>query len=293
VKPNTTFIPTGHDIDHEARRQSIGASEIAAIVELNPWQTPNELWRVKVGLSESFEGSALTEWGIRLEATIRDAYAEKTGYEVMPTDYHTHKLYPWATCSPDGLVYVDGKLSHGLEIKTASAYTANKWGEEPHGKVPEQYLLQCHWSMMITELPMWHLAVLINGSDFRVYEILRDESIEAMLLARARVFWFEHVLKGIPPDEFGPDRVADEYLQRKYKQRGDDIEIVGQEFDVLLENIRVAKARKEDFEREQQIAQNHMKAFIGDRVGVQGATGKATWRQGKDGRRRLRIQYFD
>ena len=36
----------------EHRKSGIGSSEVATILGLNPWETPYQLWRRKVGLDE-------------------------------------------------------------------------------------------------------------------------------------------------------------------------------------------------------------------------------------------------
>jgi predicted phage-related endonuclease len=41
--------------------------------------------------------------------------------------------------------------------------------------------------------------VLFGNSDFRIYEIARDQALEELVIAKASTFWNEHVLKDIPP----------------------------------------------------------------------------------------------
>jgi len=287
-----SYRPAGQKIDHEERRKSIGGSEIASIFGLNKFQSANQLWELKVGLAEPFEGNELTRAGLFIEPAIIEMYKDSTGYRVESSGVARHKLYPWATCSPDGIVFAGDKKALGLEAKNVSAYMSHEWGEPPHGKVPDAYLLQCHWCMMITEMDLWHLACLINGNDFRVYHIPRDTTIEATMLARARTFWFEHVIRGIPPEEHAPDKVVDRYLQRKYGKHDDDIIAGGEEVETIVENYRVAKKKHEEYQLEMQVSVNMLKDLIGSHKGIQGDTFRATWTENKNGTRVFRLKDF-
>jgi predicted phage-related endonuclease len=53
--------------------------------------------------------------------------------------------------------------------------------------------------MAITGIDKTDLAVLFGNSDFRIYEVARDLELEALVIAKANIFWNEHVLKDIPP----------------------------------------------------------------------------------------------
>ena len=53
--------------------------------------------------------------------------------------------------------------------------------------------------MAITGIDKTDLAVLFGNSDFRIYEIARDPTLEELVIAKASTFWNEYVLKDIPP----------------------------------------------------------------------------------------------
>src|SRR5262245_52949583 len=66
------------DIDRaawlEARRKGIGASEIAAVLGISPWESPFSLYWRKVN-GWDYEPSSEMEWGTRLEPVIAEKYA--------------------------------------------------------------------------------------------------------------------------------------------------------------------------------------------------------------------------
>jgi len=86
-----------------------------------------------------------------------------------------------------------------LECKTANPFTSSDWGEVGSDEVPMSYLCQCVWYMAITGIDKTDLAVLFGNSDFRIYEIARDQALEELVIAQASAFWNDHVLKDIPP----------------------------------------------------------------------------------------------
>jgi predicted phage-related endonuclease len=86
-----------------------------------------------------------------------------------------------------------------LECKTANHYSQGDWGEPGSDAIPLPYLCQCLWYLGITNLAEIDVAVLLGGSDLRIYTITRDLELEFLLFEKATFFWTEHVQKDIPP----------------------------------------------------------------------------------------------
>lgn len=189
---------------HLARRSSIGSSDAAAAIGMNPYFTAIELWQEKRGLVPPFEGNESTKWGQLLEPAVRQEYAEKTGRVVrLPPDTITHHELEFVTCHPDGITD-DGRLYEGK----CARYPDN-WGEHGSDEIPEHYLIQVQHGMMVTGLPVCDVAVLIGGADFRIYEVRADKGLQKSILDAELDFW-EHVQKGTPPalDYGAPGAIA-------------------------------------------------------------------------------------
>jgi len=113
-----------------------------------------------------------------------------------------HPTHEFATCSPD-----DVTADTLLEYKTASIYSAKRWG---YGDgVPSEYLGQVLWSLWVTQLPRALLCVAfgIDGDDgafevteCRQYWLERDAEMEATFAEVGGAFWRDHVLARRPPD---------------------------------------------------------------------------------------------
>ena len=68
---------------HRHRAQFRNASESAAVMGLNPWQTPYQLWLVRTGRLEVLV-TAPMQHGTQLEPKARAAYEEQTGSVMQP-----------------------------------------------------------------------------------------------------------------------------------------------------------------------------------------------------------------
>jgi len=179
----------------EARRRGIGGSDAAVVLGLSRWKTPYQLWQEKTGLiADDDKDTPVMYWGRTLEAVIRAHYQTATGlYIEVPPKQLRHPENNWMIANVDGLTS-NGKI---LEIKTAR--TADGWGEEGTDEVPDAYALQVQHYMAVTGRKMADIAVLIGGSDFRIYSIGADVQLQSDLIKAESAFW-ELVQKRAPPE---------------------------------------------------------------------------------------------
>jgi putative phage-type endonuclease len=183
-----------------ARRKGIGASEIAAVLCISPWESPFSLyWRKVEGWD--FEPSAEMEWGTRLEPAVAQKYADAhPEYELGDGHLEESPFHPWMLATPDRYVWLVGKSTlniHGLlELKTA--HSADGWGEPGTADIPVQYRAQVLWQMAVCDVEWADLAVLIGGSDYREYTVFRDEKDIAVMVEAGRRF-MARIEAGDPP----------------------------------------------------------------------------------------------
>ena len=67
----------------EHRKSGIGSSEVATILGLNPWETPYQLWRRKVGLDEPKTETFAMKAGHYLEDAVAQFWHDDTGREII------------------------------------------------------------------------------------------------------------------------------------------------------------------------------------------------------------------
>lgn len=176
------------------RRSGIGGSDAAAVLGLSKWKTPLQVYLDKRGEAPEIPDNEAMLWGRALEPVIRQQYAERTGRAVlMPDGILRHPAHSFMLANLDGMTE-DRRV---VEIKTAR--TAQAWGEPGSDEVPQDYLLQVQHYMAVTGFEVADIAVLIGGSDFRLYEVPADRELQEMLIDAEDAFW-RNVEQGIPPE---------------------------------------------------------------------------------------------
>lgn len=177
------------------RKRGIGGSDAAAICGLSPWKSPYQVWTEKRGENAGLqEDSEPMFWGRTLEPVIRQRYSDVTGNTVVvPTDIIRHPEIDFMLASLDGIA----NNERVLEVKTARM--PMEWGEPGTNEIPDIYMLQVQHYLAVTKLSLADVAVLIGGSDFRIYEVPEDLELQGLLIEKETAFW-KMVQDGTPPD---------------------------------------------------------------------------------------------
>lgn len=243
---------------HTERRNSIGSSDAAAAIGLNPYFSSIELWQEKRGTAPPFQGNESTKWGQLLEPAVRQEYAEQTGRVVrLPPDTIVHPDVPFITCHPDG-VTDDRRLYEGK-----CARFPDNWGEHGSDEIPEHYLIQVQHALMVTRLPVCDVAVLIGGADFRIYEVGADLALQGTILEAEREFWV-HVQKGTQPkfDASAPGAIA--VLKKLYPGTNGKSVKANDACIAARARFEVAKAQEKDGKEAADTAKAQMLEFMGE-----------------------------
>ena len=202
----------------EHRRHSIGGSDAATIVGLNPYSSRYELWADKLGKIPPKEENEAMRIGHDLEEYVAQRFCEATGKRVRrENSILTNTDIPFAHANVDRIVIGE---KAGLECKTTSVLNLKRFAG---GEYPPNYYVQCQHYMMVTGYKVWYLAVLVLGREFLWFEVKRcDEDIEA-LRAAEQDFW-ELVEKQEAPAVDGTDSCGDT-LDKLYPDSDPDVDI--------------------------------------------------------------------
>jgi predicted phage-related endonuclease len=141
-------------------------------------------------------------FGSFAESFVASEYSRSTGFDLIHDEsIYVHPEYSFMSAHIDRFVLENDSPSPSriLECKTANPFSAGDWGEVGSDQVPLTYLCQCIWYMAITNINRVDLAVLFGNSDFRIYEISRDQELESTILQKASFFWNTYVLHDVPP----------------------------------------------------------------------------------------------
>jgi putative phage-type endonuclease len=254
----------------EARRAGIGGSDVAAILGLSKWKTPLQVYLEKRGEVGDQEDNAAMRWGRYLEPVVRQAYADETGREVrVPSAAIRHPVHEFMLANIDG--YTDDQRL--FEAKTARS--ADGWGEPGSDQVPQPYLLQVQHYMAVTALPIADVAVLVGGSDFRLYEVPADQELQEMLVDAEAEFW-KAVVRGEPPD---PISYAD-VIGRWGSASRADLVMADERLLAAVEQLRDLKHQRERLEAAEEDAKVLVMKALADCDTLVDPAGKTlcTWR---------------
>lgn len=205
-----------------ARREGITGTDLPKILGLTKYGNALSVWLDKRGELDDEAGEAAL-WGQILEDAVAQEWARRNETTVIDVGVIRHSAQPWRRVSLDRLVdeCPDGDGPCALEIKTRSAFVADRWRDG----IPDDVLAQTAWGLSVTGLHHHHVACLLGGQRLQSYRVERDPKLEKYLLDAARPVW-QAVTEGVPP-EAHPDSegVLLDLLDRLYSKRAGEREI--------------------------------------------------------------------
>lgn len=263
------------------RKIGLGGSDMSAIMGVNPWKTPLDIKLDKEMqlITESTSESMI--FGNKLEPVVADTYAERFNKKLStPVGLYQHDKYDIIVGTPDRLI--DGERK-GLEIKTSSI--SSIWGANNSSDIPEYYRIQCEWYMAIMDYDEWDLAVLINGHDFRVYNIKRDLNREKILIETAVNWWDKFIVNNEFPEIDGTKSYSN-YINSKYSNYNPSnyIQVTeeNKEINDYIINLINIKTNLKNIEIEKANYENKLKDLIKDYEGIDSQFAKISWKKSKD-----------
>lgn len=175
------------------RRNSIGASELPAVMNLSPYSTPLDVYKHKKGIDREFD-PLLSFIGHESEHIIEKWVHQFSGLDV--------RLEPAFMARSDERPFIHAsfdRLSYGpfttWQFKTAHHYTGHKWDEG----IPTDIRVQVQGEMLVAGTQRAAVVVWIGGREFRLFWEDRDERfIREHLIPAARELW-DRVQADDPP----------------------------------------------------------------------------------------------
>jgi putative phage-type endonuclease len=274
------------------RRTGVGASEVAAILGLSKFRRPMDVYLEKRGLVDADPSTEVTRWGTLLEDVIAMRYCEwmseahGIGVWVEGDGRTTVRKdgTPWF-CTPDRIVHSRPLDENGTKdrwlLQVKNTMWPDEWGEAGTDEIPDEYLVQVQWEMMVTGMARCDVAVLFRGNEFRVYTVDAKPALQALLVEQVKHFWNE-TLAGNPPPLDASDATRRYLLTLYPKQRDDDLLLTSGEVVDRVMDYAAKRAAFEAAEAAKVLAENELKAIIGEKSGLMGPWGRITWRAGKD-----------
>jgi len=206
------------------RRKYLGSSDMAAILGLSPFQTPIDIWNLKVyGLEKSDKekpdfiarGNYLERGLIQFAQDKTRKIHPKLDLRIQCNQFRAKGVFG---ANLDGLAFhyisENGRkrkefLPIGYEAKTTSMWEG--WGEEEEtDQVPDYVALQCHHQMYAADLEMVYIPVLLPAFgrlNMRLYKINRDDKVIRQIVKLGIEWWEKYVETKTPPPHSEPPNI--------------------------------------------------------------------------------------
>lgn len=262
-----------HDRWLELRRTGIGGSDAGAIMGVHPYKGAFSVWADKRGKLPPAEDNEAMRQGRDLEDYVAKRFEQATGKKVR-REYGMlrSKEHPWMVADLDRRVI--GERA-GLECKTSKDIYLKRYA---NGDFPMEYYCQCLHYLAVTGFDKWYLAVLVYGTELKIFEICREaaeDDIQALL--KAEEFFWRQCMEGdvVPPaDDL---QSTSDSIKRVWPEGNGVAVCADQDMDEMLKSLAKAKREKKAAEAEIRKLENQIKARMGETEWIYGSEATAAW----------------
>lgn len=244
----------------KSRQQGIGGSDAGAILGVNRWRTPFQVYIDKTQeINEPSEQSEAAYWGTELEDLVAREFSKRTGKKVRRRNAILQSIkYPFMTANLDREIVGEKAL---LECKTVNTFGAKEWDSE---EIPASYLVQVMHYLAVTEYEKAFIAVLIGGQKFLYKEVDRDEELIEMIVSAEKDFWENCIVKKVSPPLDGSS-AAEKYVKERYKDSNSGISVnLKSEYKYKIKNYFELKNTIKELEVQAKEIENNVKLELGE-----------------------------
>jgi putative phage-type endonuclease len=265
----------------QIRAKGIGASETPAILGLDRYRSPIDIYLKKLGLVEDTE-TFHTERGVYLEDGLRRWASKRTGLNFERSESLVHPEHQRILATPDGVAMDGNRVVAVLELKSPGFRMRDEWGDGDED-APDNYVVQLEQQMMVTGAPVGFLGAFVDD-DLHLYRFERDRDLDSVIAERINYFWREYIEKQTPPPADGTESHK-EWLGRRFpRSSGKMLEPTAADAE-LLQALKRAQEASKAAEAEVELLKQQLKERIGDAQGIDvPGLGKATWKNNQDTR---------
>lgn len=244
---------------HDMRSKGLGGSDIGAMMGLNQYKSPYQLWLEKTGQVQEpdLSGKIAVQMGNWLEEFVAKKFEEVTG-KMVQRDNKTyfHKDHPFLLANIDRKIIGEKAF---LECKTTSAFCADQWED---GEIPASYLMQIQHYMNVLDYSYCYIAVVIGNQDFKWQKVERDDELIKIYTDRAKDFW--HKVETMEAPEIDSSACTADLLGRlNLSSQAEESPLDAFQID-LVGRIQKLKKEIKDLEDARRYEENILKKFMVD-----------------------------
>jgi putative phage-type endonuclease len=277
---NTIIRPKDRTEWLKYRESGIGSSEVATIVGLNPWETPYQLWRRKVGLDAPKQENFAMKAGHYLEDAVAQFWHDETGQDIIKSSAGDWLIVnderPYMRVSPDRTYWL-ADMPHNnankgiLECKTTQMSI-------DADDIPKHWFCQVQYQLGVAELEQGSLAWLCSGREFGYKNLALVPDFFAWLVEEVEKFWIDNIQGKQEPTAANVQDILLKYNRHtdgKIVEVNDDIFAAYQDLKAVKDELSAIEEKKTALEEK-------IKLGFGDAEAISyGGQTLATWKAPK------------
>lgn len=279
--------PATHQEWLDQRTLGIGSSEVGTILGVNPWETPYQLWRRKLGIDPPKQENDAMRWGHYLEDAIAQAFQDTTGKTIIKASagdwIAVDKQRDYLRVSPDRTYWLGDSRANSAKGIVECKSTRLKF--EPDD-IPQYWVTQLLYQIGVVDYQEGYLAWLQRDTlDFGTSRFVNDKDFYAFMIDRIEQFWTVNLIGGKEPDIVNIDDMMLKYTR---SNPGKTIEVTDETLADINE-LKIIKPQLDELTKQKKEIEDRIKFAMQDAEtlclpGTLESNPKAvaTWKSAKD-----------
>lgn len=262
------------------RQSGIGSSEVATIVGLNPWETPYQLWRRKLGIDPPKQETFAMKAGHYLEDAVAQFWHDETGQDIIKRSAVDWIIVnadkPYMRVSPDRTYWLAG-MPHSNDNKGILECKTTQMSIDPDD-IPKHWFCQVQYQLGVAELEQGSLAWLCSGREFGYKNLSLVPDFYGWLIEEVERFWTDNIQGKQEPTAAN---VQDVLLKYNRHTDGKIVE-VNDEIFAAYKSLKELKDELSSIEERKAELEDKIKLGFGDAEAISyGGQTIATWKAPK------------
>lgn len=276
---NTIIRPSSREEWLQHRTNGIGSSEVATIVGLNPWETPYQLWRRKMGIDPAKEENFAMKAGHYLEDAVSQFWHDETGRQVIKASAGDWLIVdderPYMRVSPDRTYWLGE--SRSPEAKGILECKTTQLSIDPDD-MPKHWFCQVQYQLGVAGYKSGSLAWLCSGREFGYKDIDFVPDFYGWLVEEVEKFWKDNIEGKQEPSSVS---VKDVLLKYNRHTDGKVLEVSDEIFEAW-KDLKDIKKELAALEERKETLEGRIKMAFGDAEAISyGGDTIATWKAPK------------
>ena len=186
------------------RTKYIGGSDAPAILGVDPWRTPIDVWEQKVGMAPEHEDNLDLKRGRWLEPWAIEEYMVAAQQQVEELPSVQHYEHDFIAGHPDGVILTDAEQKeNGPGILEVKCPRLRNWYQVKQEGATDYMIVQEHHYFLASGWGWGDFAVFNDDVGLLYFRIEQKGELIARMLEIEQEFWEEYVVPGKRPPEEG------------------------------------------------------------------------------------------